>query len=119
MDKRKLGREGEDIALRELEGKGYRLLDRNWQYGHKELDLVMMDGNELVIVEVKSLRSIAYGNPIDHVNPRKERNIIDAADAYIIEKDLNNPVRFDVVEVIFSGNESLINHIPGAFTPLF
>ncbi|MFN8205854.1 MAG: YraN family protein [Bacteroidales bacterium] len=119
MDKDKLGKKAEDITLRELEDRGYQLLDRNWQFGHKELDLVMLDGDELVVVEVKSLRSVVYGNPIDHVNQKKERNIIDAADAYIIEKDLNNPVRFDVVEVVFSGEEYIINHIPGAFTPLF
>jgi putative endonuclease len=119
MNSRQLGKEAEEIALRELESMGYSLLDRNWQFGHKELDLVMMDRQELVIVEVKSLRSITYGQPIDHVNRRKERNIIDAADAYIIQKDLSHPVRFDVVEVVFSGNEHAVNHIPNAFGPQF
>jgi len=116
---RKLGRIGEDLALKELQGKGYQLLDRNWQNGHKELDLVMLDGPELVIVEVKSLRSVQYGEPADHMNPRKEKNIIDAADSYIIEKDLNYPVRFDVVEIVFEETGARINHIPRAFGPLF
>lgn len=119
MNQRELGKKAEDIAVLELEKQGYRLLDRNWQFGHKELDLIMVEGDELVVVEVKSLRSLTYGNPIDHVNRRKENHIIDAAEAYIIEKDLNYPVRFDVFEVIFSEQEHCCNHIKEAFGPLF
>jgi putative endonuclease len=119
MNQRELGNNAENIALRELETKGYQLLDRNWHFGHKELDLVMLDAKELVIVEVKSLRSIEYGNPRDHVNARKERFILEAAEAYILEKDLNYPVRFDVAEVIFSGEDFTFNHIKEAFGPLF
>jgi putative endonuclease len=116
---RKKGMKAEDIALKELLAKGYNLLERNWQSGHKELDLVMSDGKELVIVEVKSLTSDRYGDPVDRVTSRKEKNIIEAADEYIRLNNLDMPVRFDVVEVVFEEGKLLIHHIPDAFGPLF
>lgn len=116
---RKKGSVAEDLALKELTGKGYSLLERNWQSGHKELDLIMQDGKELVVVEVKSLSSDRYGDPIDRVTSRKEKNIIEAADEYIQLNNIDMPVRFDVVEVVFGEGKPLIHHIPDAFGPLF
>jgi len=116
---RKKGSVAEDLALKELAEKGYSLLERNWQSGHKELDLIMQDGKELVVVEVKSLSSDRYGDPIDRVTSRKEKNIIEAADEYIRLNNIDMPVRFDVVEVVFGEGKPLIHHIPDAFSPLF
>ncbi|NLI23154.1 MAG: YraN family protein [Bacteroidales bacterium] len=116
---RKKGSVAEDLALKELTEKGYSLLERNWQSGHKELDLIMQDGKELVVVEVKSLSSDRYGDPIDRVTSRKEKNIIEAADEYIRLNNIDMPVRFDVVEVVFAEGKPLIHHIPDAFGPLF
>lgn len=116
---RKKGNFAEELALNELSAKGYKLLDRNWQSGHKELDLIMSDGKELVIIEVKSLSSDRYGDPVDRVTSRKEKNIIDAADEYIRVNNIEMPVRFDVVEVIFGEGNPKIHHIQDAFGPLF
>ena len=49
-----IGREGERLARQLLERKGYQILEQNWHWHHYELDLVARQGDELVIVEVKT-----------------------------------------------------------------
>ena len=49
-----IGREGERVARQFLEQKGYLILEQNWHWHHYELDLVARQGDELVIVEVKT-----------------------------------------------------------------
>lgn len=111
------GAAGERIAARYLEEHGYRILDRNWHCGHKEIDIVACDGNQLVIVEVKTRNTDEYGNPEDAVTDRKIRRIVSAADAYIRLKQIDLPVRFDIVTVIDPDGRALTEHIEDAFFP--
>ena len=48
-----IGKNGEDLAVEYLVNKGYKILERNWRSGHKEIDIIAMDGDTLVVVEVK------------------------------------------------------------------
>ena len=66
-----LGREGEQLATDYLTDRGYRVLDRNWRCRLGELDIVALDGRELVVVEVKSRRSTAFGDPLEGVTDEK------------------------------------------------
>ena len=58
-----LGKWGEDVALAYLLDQGYRLLDRNWHQGHRDLDLIMQQDDTLVIVEVRTRRNNLFMDP--------------------------------------------------------
>ena len=62
--RRRLGERGEAIAARHLSRLGLVLLDRNWRCDAGEIDLVLRDGNVLVIGEVKTRTSTDYGEPL-------------------------------------------------------
>ena len=111
-----LGIAGEEAAARYLVKHGYKIRHRNWQFGHKELDLVTTYENMLVVVEVKSRTSEMYQNPREAVTNKKQRFIIDATERYINVYNIDKEVRFDVVEVIFYKKVHKINHIIEAFT---
>lgn len=66
-----LGRRGEELAARWLEGHGWNVLARNWRGTSGELDIVALDGGVLVGVEVKTRTSLALGHPAEAVTPRK------------------------------------------------
>jgi len=51
------GKQGEELAAQFLMEKGYEILERNWRNRHKEIDIIAKDGEELVIVEVKTRKS--------------------------------------------------------------
>jgi putative endonuclease len=70
-DKDDLGRRGEDEAAAYLTGLGYRIIDRNWRCPRGEIDIVALDGSELVIVEVKTRSGRGFGHPLEAVDPRK------------------------------------------------
>ncbi|MDR2911358.1 MAG: YraN family protein [Bacteroidales bacterium] len=117
VSQRDTGEVAEKIAERHLLKLGYKILDKNWYYGHYELDIVARDGNELVIVEVKSRTGLCYEHPSEAVTDAKIRRIVNAADAYIIEKDLDLETRFDVITIIFSNQSFELEHFKDAYYP--
>jgi putative endonuclease len=112
-----LGRKGEEIAVKHLKSIGYNILDLNWFSNHLELDIVAKDGEELVIVEVKARGSDSYEHPSEAVSNKKIRFLVNAAEAYIREKDINLNTRFDVVSIIFYGRTTELEHFVNAFYP--
>jgi len=114
---REIGEMAEGLAKDYLVKKGYKILDQNWYYGHLELDIVAKDQGELVIVEVKSRNGLRYEHPSEAVTNSKIKRIVEAADAYIIEKNLDVETRFDVITVIFFEDKFELEHFPDAFYP--
>lgn len=112
------GHTGEDAAADYLTQEGYIIRDRNWRSGRKELDIVAEKDGVLVVVEVKSRRSMQYGRPEQAVTLPKIKNIVLAADAYVRYHRLDLPVRFDIISIVESNG--YVDHIEDAFrSPLW
>lgn len=96
-----LGRRAEDLACLHLEAQGLRLLERNYRCRAGELDLVMLDGGTLVVVEVRSRSTSAHGDAASTVGPRKQQRFIRAARHLLLSRpDYRRlPARFDVVAI--------------------
>ncbi|MBN2639323.1 MAG: YraN family protein [Bacteroidales bacterium] len=112
-----LGKKGEQLAKEYLLQKGWQLLEENWRFEHKEVDLIFREGDELIIVEVKTRSTDYFGNPEEAVSEAKEEHLIQAAEAYLEEHNLNTEVRYDVVAIILKNRQYEITHIPDAFYP--
>ena len=113
-----LGKLGEEIAVNYLIGKGYEILERNWRNRHKEIDIIAKDGEELVIVEVKTRQSDDYGEPFIAVSRQKQTRLIYAANAYIFQCNLDCNTRFDIISIVYNdGSNPSIEHIEDAFLP--
>ena len=115
MNQCESGRKAERVAADYLRARGYRIWKSNWRWGKRELDLVTLFRNELVIVEVKA----RVGNPVNHpgevVGPAKQRNIVLATEAFIRIYDCHRPTRFDVIGVSYHSGGLEIEHIENAF----
>lgn len=114
---KEIGNTGEQIAADYLVSLGYKILARNWYFGHDELDIVARDGYELVIVEVKSRTGDQYEHPSEALSNKKIRHIVEAAEAYILKYDIGLETRFDLVTVIFQGEKYELEHFKDAFYP--
>ena len=112
-----LGKWGEDLAVAHLQKEGYKIVERNWRFGKEEIDIIAQKGEFLVIVEVKTRHSSQFGDPQDFVTKGQQRHLINAADAYVIEKDLDVEVRFDVIAITKDGVPPDLTHIDEAFYP--
>ncbi|TLY63852.1 MAG: YraN family protein [Gammaproteobacteria bacterium] len=99
--RQRIGRRAEEIAAEFLHAKGLAVLERNYRRRLGELDVIARQGDVLVIAEVRTRASDAYGGAAASVNARKQRRLIRAAAQLIQQrKDLARlRVRFDVIVV--------------------
>lgn len=96
-----LGRRGEDLAAHHLVGLGMVLLDRNWRCPAGEIDLVLREGSVLVVCEVKTRTTAAFGMPLEAVDRRKLERLRRLGAAWLRAHDVRvRDVRIDVVGVL-------------------
>jgi len=112
-----LGKKGEEMAQKYLLKKGYTILELNWRYSKDEIDIIARHDSCLIIVEVKTRFTNAFGEPEEFVTNKKQSFLIRAANAYVEKFKSQEEVRFDIVSVLFCGKTWQINHIEDAFYP--
>jgi len=99
-----VGAYGERLAARYLVESGMQILDRNWRCDQGEIDIVAMDETCLVIVEVKTRRTLAFGSPVEAVTAAKASRLRRLAGCWLTEHrsqvDSVSDVRIDIVGVL-------------------
>ena len=112
MRRYETGLSGEQRAERYLCDRGMRCEARRYRGANGEIDLVMLDGDAVVFVEVKSRPHKLMGSGLIAVTPDKQRRMTNAATAFLAQRGwLDRPARFDVVEISANG----VLHVPNAF----
>jgi len=110
-----LCKKGERLAIDYLIKKGYAILDENWRFQKAEVDIIAQIKDTLVAVEVKTRSTSDFGNPQDFVSPKKIKLLISAIDEYVVSKNLEVDVRFDIIAIVKEKNTYLIEHLEDAF----
>lgn len=101
LNKRSLGTEKEELAVRYLEEQGATVLAKNFYFRGGELDLVIKDGEYVCFVEVKYRKNMSYGTPEAAVTTAKQRKIILGARMFLYQNHYGSdtPCRFDVISI--------------------
>ena len=133
MDAKAFGQKGEAAAARYYLDRGCRLLAHNYRTRMGELDLVLMEGETVVIAEVKTRSGYRFGRAAEAVDEVKQQRIRRAADAFLRRHTLRgripvysrllrrqvgrkySRVRFDIIEVYTTGGRPTVNHMKNAF----
>jgi len=110
-----LGKKGEQLAIDYLIKQGYKIVERNWRFQKAEIDIIARKEETLISVEVKTRSSNNFGNPQDFVNPKKIKLMVLAMNEYVLKKDLNVEVRFDIVAITKNKVSFNIEHLEDAF----
>jgi putative endonuclease len=111
-----VGRYGENVAARHLEGRGWQVVDRNWRGQAGEVDVVALDGDELVVVEVKTRRGVGYGHPAEAVTPAKLRRLRRLAGEWLAAHPSAHfrSVRIDVIAIVLPrAGAAQLEHLVG------
>jgi putative endonuclease len=118
-DNKALAEKGEELAAQILSDKGYEIIERNYRYGHGEIDIIVNDPDAkcTVFVEVKSRKNLEFGEPEYAITKSKQRQIRKIAELYLFEKEIQEiDCRFDVVTILFEDfNNPVIHHYENAF----
>lgn len=117
--KKALGKLGEEVACDFLQSRGHRILERNWRGGHLEVDIISESQDGLHFVEVKSCTAPLTSDPQEKVNSLKQKRISAAALKYLNEHGRDQEVFFDVISVIFDGENTFVKYFPQAWIPLY
>ena len=111
-----LGELGERIAERWLRQRGWRVVQRRFRSGHRDIDLVVEQEGVVAFVEVKARRGDRFGDPVEAVNWRKQRELGRSARVLIDRHGrASDAYRFDVIGVLVAGERVRIRHVANAF----
>lgn len=87
------------MAAELLRKKGYRVVGAGFAARRGEIDLVCRKDGDLVVVEVKTRSSDAFGTPLQAVDARKRRALVAAAAEYRALAGWRGPIRYAVVAI--------------------
>ena len=115
-----VGRFGEEVAAQHLAATGLTILARNWRCREGELDIIATDGDDLVVVEVKTRSSSAFGSPAEAVGRVKAARIRQLTLQWIDETRETRVywpvIRFDVITVVRHRRGGVeVTHLRDAF----
>jgi len=115
-EKKELGKKGEELALRFLKKKGYRIIEKNYVCKMGEMDIIAKEKDILAFIEVKTRTSTTFGPPQLAVNPKKQSQMSKVALNFLKEKKLEDTkARFDVVAILLGLKGAEIELIKDAF----
>ncbi|MCD4782134.1 MAG: YraN family protein [Candidatus Omnitrophica bacterium] len=114
---RATGKQGEDLAVEYLQARGYHILERNYHNAFGEIDIIAFDQRILCFIEVKTRYSDEYGNPLEAVNKKKQRQIGKMALIYLRDAEFEwSGARFDVIGITLNESpEKQLHLIKNAF----
>ncbi|WP_372745198.1 YraN family protein [Lutibacter sp.] len=110
-----LGNKGEEIAIDFLQKNNYKILETNWRFKKAEVDIIALKKGVLAVVEVKTRSSNYFGDPQDFVNQKKIQLLVEAINEYVISKNLDVEVRFDIIAILKNQDKFEVNHLKDAF----
>ena len=112
-----LGKLGENLAVAYLENHGVDIIKRNYRQKSGEIDIIARDQECLVFVEVKTRKSLRFGQPFEAVTPRKQAQISRVALDYMTRTKLSDQaVRFDVISIVMTKDgKPEIEHLTNCF----
>ena len=110
-----LGKLGEELAVEFLRKEGYEILETNCTFQKAEIDIIAQKENTLAVVEVKTRSSLEFGLPQDFVKPKKIQLLVKAINEYVVSKDLDIEVRFDIIAVHKENKSFAVEHLKDAF----
>ena len=125
IEPKETGKLGEEIAENYLKGKGYKILNRNYQFKIPknpkigEIDIVARKGDTISFIEVKTLRSFnTFISPEEKVDFKKGRNLIKTAEYWLTKNKipLNSKWQIDVISVRIKKGKAKISHFENAIS---
>lgn len=116
MHNQRLGELGERIAERWLRKQGFRILARRFRNGRRDIDLIAERDARVAFVEVKARRGAEFGDPVEAVHHRKQRELARSARVWIDRHGRDGETyQFDVVGVLVAEDRVLVKHVSNAF----
>ena len=113
--RKRIGDKGEDNAVNFLFASGYEVLERNHRFGRGEVDIIALKNSVMVFIEVKSRKNTYFGYPETFLSQPQQDRIHRAAEEYVLRKEWQGEIRFDIIAILWDGKEPMLDHFEDAF----
>jgi putative endonuclease len=111
-----LGKAGEEAAIEFLEGKGFRILQRNFKCALGEIDIIAKDKGTICFIEVKTRAGLNKGLPQEAITRAKQRKLSQVALSFLKSRNLlDSSARFDIVCILYGRDATQIELLQDAF----
>jgi putative endonuclease len=116
VNKKTLGKYGEDLAACSVTNSGLKILVQNYRCPKGEMDIIALDKGTLVFIEVRTRRSSVRGWGEESITHQKAQRLKTIAAYYICQQGYSNwpDLRFDVIAVRWLGNSPELTWIKAA-----
>ena len=112
-----LGRTSENLACEFLRARGWRILERNYRAGHKEIDIIARRGATVAFIEVKARAGDGWGHALEAITWAKRREIAYVARSWMRTfPAVAKEYRFDAIAITWRGASHLLEHVENAWT---
>jgi len=112
----RFGVRAEDLAAHHIRTRGWRILERNWRFHHKEIDIVAERHGVVAFVEVKARSADGWGHPLESITWAKRRDLATAARGWIAAHGHHGQsYRFDAVVVVRGAGRTAVEHFEDAW----
>ena len=111
------GARAEQLAAALLERNGWTILNRNWRWHRKEIDLIARRDDVVAFVEVRARSRTLHGHPLETIGWKKRRDLETAASAWVVRHARpGDSFRFDAITVLATPHgEPMIEHVAEAW----
>ena len=99
------GKLGEGMAVQYLQANGYSILHCNWRHLHWETDIIASKNSKLHFIEVKTRRTITFGHPEEDVSRKKIKNLMGAAEEFLLLYPDWKLIQFDILSITMKKNK--------------
>jgi putative endonuclease len=100
------GNLGEEMAVKFLMDNNYTILHRNWRHLHWETDIIATKNSKLHFIEVKTRRTTTFGHPENDVSRKKIKNLMGAAEEFLLLYPNWNLIQFDILSITLEKNKA-------------
>ncbi len=100
------GNLGEEMAAEYLLDKGYEILHKNWRHLHWETDIIATKNSRIHFIEVKTRRTATFGYPEEDVSRKKIRNLMGAAEEFLLLYPEWKSIQFDILSITIEKNKT-------------
>ena len=115
INRKSIGNKGEDYAVNFLFANGYEVLKKSFRFGRGEIDIIARKDDVLVFIEVKTRKNADFGYPETFVSESQQDRIHMAAEEYIFQNKWQGEIRFDIIAILWDGNEPVLDYFEDAF----
>ena len=113
--RKEIGNKGEENAVNFLFANGYEVLERNYRFVRGEVDIIALKNSVMVFIEVKSRKNTNFGYPETFLSEPQQDRIHRAAEEYVLHKEWQGEIRFDIIAILWDGKEPTLDHFEDAF----